>query len=121
MDTKGYLPVGGVSSHFGGDKRQPASHRIYAGIYHLAARGSDIRHLFLSNRDREEFLERLAAVWEHFELALVSYVLMGSHYLVENPLDWPEQRTGPRGTRAAPHPTRRGRPPRRLWRHQRLA
>jgi putative transposase len=53
---------------------------LSAGIYHLAARASDTRHLFLSDRDRADFLERLATTWEHFELALLSYVLMGSHY-----------------------------------------
>jgi REP element-mobilizing transposase RayT len=53
---------------------------LFAGIYHLAARGSDTRHLFLRDEDREEFLERLAAIWAYFELALLSYVLMGSHY-----------------------------------------
>jgi putative transposase len=50
------------------------------GIYHLAAHGSDARHLFLTNTDREDFLGRLAAVCERFELGLVSYVLMGTHY-----------------------------------------
>lgn len=55
---------------------------LYPGIYHLAARASDSRHLFLGDRDRIDFLERLASVWERFELALVSYVLMGSHYHV---------------------------------------
>jgi REP-associated tyrosine transposase len=53
---------------------------LYEGIYHLAARGSDTRQLFVRDEDREEFLERLAAIWEHFELALLSYVLMGTHY-----------------------------------------
>ena len=53
---------------------------LYEGIYHLAARGSDTRRLFVRDEDREEFLERLAAIWEHFELALLSYVLMGTHY-----------------------------------------
>ena len=53
---------------------------LYEGIYHLAARGSDTRQLFVREEDREEFLERLAAIWEHFELALLSYVLMGTHY-----------------------------------------
>lgn len=36
------------------------------------------RDLFLSDDDREAFLARLAAVCERFELALLSYVLMGS-------------------------------------------
>ena len=53
---------------------------LFGGIYHVAARGSDTRHLFLRDEDREEFLERLAAIWAYFELALLSYVLMGSHY-----------------------------------------
>ena len=53
---------------------------LFGGIYHLAAHGSDTRHLFLRDEDREEFLERLAAIWAYFELPLLSYVLMGSHY-----------------------------------------
>ena len=53
---------------------------LYRGIYHLAARGSDVRHLFLCDSDREEFLDLLAATWAYFDLALLSYVLMGSHY-----------------------------------------
>jgi REP element-mobilizing transposase RayT len=51
-----------------------------AGIYHLAAHGSDNRYLFLGDQDRADFLERLTATWERFELALLSYVLLGSHY-----------------------------------------
>jgi len=53
---------------------------LYEGIYHLAARGSDTRYLFVSDRDREDFLDRLATTCERFELSLLSYVLMGSHY-----------------------------------------
>jgi REP element-mobilizing transposase RayT len=53
---------------------------LYAGIYHLAAHGSDERYLYVSDQDREDFLERLARIWEKFELALLSYVLLGSHY-----------------------------------------
>jgi putative transposase len=51
-----------------------------AGIYHVAAHASDTRPLFLSEGDREDFLARLSATCETFELALVSYVLMGNHY-----------------------------------------
>jgi putative transposase len=54
--------------------------RLYEGIYHLAACGSDTRYLFVCDDDREDFLERLAVVCGQFELALLSYVLMGSHY-----------------------------------------
>ena len=50
------------------------------GIYHLAAHGSDSRYLFVTDRDREDFLDRLAAIWQKFELALLSYVLLGNHY-----------------------------------------
>lgn len=50
------------------------------GIYHLAARGSDERFLFVVDSDREDFLDRLAAICDRFELALLSYVLMGTHY-----------------------------------------
>jgi putative transposase len=53
---------------------------LSAGIYHLAAHASDNRYLFAADREREDFLERLAGIWERFELALLSYVLMGSHY-----------------------------------------
>jgi REP element-mobilizing transposase RayT len=53
---------------------------LYAGIYHLAAHASDTRYLYVSDQDREDFLERLARIWEKFELALLSYVLLGSHY-----------------------------------------
>jgi REP element-mobilizing transposase RayT len=53
---------------------------LEAGIYHLAVHGSDMRQLFLTEDDREDFLERLTATCDRFELALVSYVLMGNHY-----------------------------------------
>src|SRR6266516_5931906 len=53
---------------------------LVAGIYHLTAHGSDNRYLFLGREDREDFLARLTATCEEFELALLSYVLMGSHY-----------------------------------------
>jgi REP element-mobilizing transposase RayT len=53
---------------------------LFEGIYHLAASGSDTRHLFLRDEDCDEFLERLAAICAYFDLALLSYVLMGSHY-----------------------------------------
>ena len=55
--------------------RRPRS--LYEGIYHLAARGSDTRYLFVSDRDREDFLARLATTCERFQLGLLSYVLMG--------------------------------------------
>jgi putative transposase len=51
-----------------------------AGIYHLGSHGSDERHLFLSDGERELFLEGLDEVLERFELAAVAYTLMGNHY-----------------------------------------
>jgi putative transposase len=51
-----------------------------AGIYHVGSHGSDERCLFLSDGEREVFLEGLGQVLERFELGLVSYTLMGNHY-----------------------------------------
>jgi putative transposase len=53
---------------------------LVPGIYHLTVHGSDNRYLFLGAADREDFLTRLRDTCERFELALLSYVLMGSHY-----------------------------------------
>lgn len=50
------------------------------GLYHLASHASDRRHLFLSDCERAIFLERLALMLQRFELRLVAYVLMGTHY-----------------------------------------
>jgi putative transposase len=51
-----------------------------AGLFHLSAQASDTRHLFLSDQDREDFLDRIAIVCERFGLGLLSYILMGNHY-----------------------------------------
>jgi REP element-mobilizing transposase RayT len=59
----------------------PRRPRSFAeGIYHVGAHASDDRHLFLNDEDRNDFLERLAAIWRRFELELLSYVLLGNHY-----------------------------------------
>jgi putative transposase len=52
------------------------------GIFHLAAHASDLRHLFIGDRDRQDFLKRIAIACERFELGLLSYTLMGNHYHV---------------------------------------
>jgi putative transposase len=57
-----------------------APRAFQAGIYHLGSHGSDDRCLFLSDPEREVFLEGLGKVLERFELGLVSYTLMGNHY-----------------------------------------
>jgi putative transposase len=54
--------------------------RLFAGIYHLTVHASDNRYLFLGADDREDLLTRLDETCARFELALLSYVLMGSHY-----------------------------------------
>ena len=46
----------------------------------MTAHGSDTRFLFLGDADREDFLRRLADACERFELALLSWVLLGNHY-----------------------------------------
>jgi putative transposase len=51
-----------------------------AGLYHLAAHGSDERHLFLSDGERTTFLAGLGLVLERFELGLLAYTLLGNHY-----------------------------------------
>ena len=53
---------------------------LQPGIYHLTSHGSDERYLFLDDHDRYAFLNLLARICERFELALLSYVLMGNHY-----------------------------------------
>ena len=58
--------------------RPPRS--LVAGIYHVTAHASDNRYLFLGREDRQDFLGRLSAICDRFELALLSYVLMGNHY-----------------------------------------
>jgi putative transposase len=59
----------------------PRKPRAYAeGFFHFAAHGSDVRHLFSSDEEREDFLEQLAVVCERYELAVLSYALMGTHY-----------------------------------------
>ncbi len=52
----------------------------HAGIYHLGSHGSDDRHLFLTDGERDVFLDGLGDVLERFELGLVAYTLMGTHY-----------------------------------------
>jgi REP element-mobilizing transposase RayT len=59
----------------------PRPPRSFAeGIYHVGAHGSDDRHLFVNDDDRNDFLDRLTAIWTRFELDLMSYVLLSNHY-----------------------------------------
>ena len=52
----------------------------HPGLYHLAPRASDIRYLFENDGERQRFLLELARTLERFEIALVAYTLMGTHY-----------------------------------------
>jgi REP element-mobilizing transposase RayT len=60
--------------------RRPRS--FFDGLYHLAPRASDTRFLFLDDKERNTFLEQLARTFRRFEIGLVAYTLMGTHYHV---------------------------------------
>jgi REP-associated tyrosine transposase len=53
---------------------------FFEGLYHLAPHASDTRSLFLHDEDRNAFLEQLAVTFRRFEIGLVAYTLMGTHY-----------------------------------------
>ena len=53
---------------------------FHEGLFHLAPRASDTRYLFPDGASRDAFLAALAAVLERFEIGLVAYTLMGTHY-----------------------------------------
>jgi REP element-mobilizing transposase RayT len=48
----------------------------------LAPRASDSRFLFEDDGERRRFLTELGRIFELFEIALVAYTLMGTHYHV---------------------------------------
>jgi putative transposase len=50
------------------------------GLYHVSCQASDTRFLFLSDAERDLFLDGLAAMLDRFELGLVTYSLMSNHY-----------------------------------------
>jgi putative transposase len=50
-----------------------------SGVYHIAAHGSDERHLF-NDDDRTEFLDRLGHSFWKLGIELIVYVLMTNHY-----------------------------------------
>ena len=57
-----------------------ALRQFAAGIYHLASHGSDRRHLFVDERDRTDFLERLSSTFWQRDIDVLAYVLLGNHY-----------------------------------------
>jgi REP-associated tyrosine transposase len=50
------------------------------GLHHVTARASDERLLFDTDASRGMFLDRLAATFATFEIGLVTWTLMGTHY-----------------------------------------
>jgi putative transposase len=53
---------------------------FFEGLYHLAPHASDTRSLFLDDKGRNGFLEQLTRTFRRFEIGLVAYTLMGTHY-----------------------------------------
>lgn len=49
--------------------------------YHVTCRGNERREIFTDDRDRERFLEILAANKELYGLQVHGYVLMANHFL----------------------------------------
>lgn len=53
----------------------------YAGaLYHVTARGNARQSIFLSNEDREGFLELLSSTVRRYHWRVHAYCLMGNHY-----------------------------------------
>ena len=55
------------------------------GWYHVMGRGLERRELFTEDREREHFLDLLAAVHETHGLVIHAYVLMDNHLVVQTP------------------------------------
>ncbi len=53
----------------------------YEGAYyHVLSRGNNQQAIFLSDHDRNTFLQTLARQSERFEVDIIAYVLMDNHY-----------------------------------------
>jgi REP element-mobilizing transposase RayT len=53
----------------------------YAGAYyHVLSRGNNLNDIFLSDDDRNDFLEILAEMSMRFDIEIYGYVLMNNHY-----------------------------------------
>jgi len=53
---------------------------FHPGLHHIAPRASDDRFLFESNGERKRFLAELRTTFERFDITVVAYTLMGTHY-----------------------------------------
>jgi REP element-mobilizing transposase RayT len=53
----------------------------YEGAYyHVLSRGNHQQAVFLSDHDRNTFLQTLARLSERFEADIIAFVLMDNHY-----------------------------------------
>ena len=66
---------------------RPVRVDVQDGWYHVMARGTERRTLFVEDRYSEHFLDLLAAMSERYAVQVHAYVLMGNHYhlLVRTP------------------------------------
>ena len=58
---------------------RPLRVEYQGAIYHVTIRGNDRRNIFLDDRDRQRFLDRLAGCVEAHEVRLYMFCLMGNH------------------------------------------
>ncbi len=62
-------------------------------VYHVTARGNERRDIFSGDRDREDFLKRLAGCRDRFGVRLLAYCLMTNHFhLAWKPASRPTKR-----------------------------
>ncbi len=59
---------------------RPLRINIPGGWYHVTSRGQNRAPIYLDNRDRLEFLDRLEEMVKRYEVEVHAYVLMRNHY-----------------------------------------
>ena len=59
---------------------RPLRIEIPDGYYHVMNRGNNRQDIFLSDKDRNAFMEALAASCEIYDVHLMAYVLMTNHF-----------------------------------------
>jgi len=66
---------------------RPLRVEYQGAIYHVTVRGNDRRNIFLDDRGRQRFLDRLADCVEAHEVRLYMFCLMGNHFhlMLETP------------------------------------
>ncbi len=58
---------------------RPVRIQFPRALYHVIGRGNERNAVFRSDRDRSDYLERLAHYGEKFVYRLLAYCLMGNH------------------------------------------